>query len=197
MFQAPGLTLALETSEMMGQNNAQRLSGNGSSIFPAIFYPPAFSLVYADCVSGISGVFQKVTFVNCVCSLNQVWLHNVGKHAQYCRHSPLSNRCYSLHPGTGVRFVLQALYTFLQSTTSIAWIIQYLFLCISVYWEKSSAIRHRLKATSDSWYTELYAHCFLYQTIGELASYGREIAHRTDVTFLLFKSFGGNREVRR
>ena len=59
MFQAPGLTLAPETSEMKGQNNAQRLSGNGSSIFPAIFYPPAFSLVYADRVSGISRVFQK------------------------------------------------------------------------------------------------------------------------------------------
>ena len=59
MFQAPGLTLALETSEMKGQNNAQRLSGNGSSIFPAIFYPPVFSLVYADRVSGISRVFQK------------------------------------------------------------------------------------------------------------------------------------------
>ena len=111
MFQAPGLTLSLETSEMKGQNNAQRLSGNGSSIFLAIFCPPAFPLVYADRVSGISRVFQKVTFVNCVCSLNQVWLHNVGKHAQYCRHSPLGNRCYSLHPGTGVRFVLQALYT--------------------------------------------------------------------------------------
>ena len=68
MFQAPGLTLALGTSEMMGQNNAQRLSGNGSSIFPAIFYPPAFSLVYADRVSGISRVFQKVTFVNCLFS---------------------------------------------------------------------------------------------------------------------------------
>ena len=195
MFQAPGLTLAPETSEMKGQNNAQRLSGNGSSIFPAIFYPPAFSLVYADRVSGISRVFQKVTFVNCVCSLNQVWLHNVGKHAQYCRHSPLGNRCYSLHPGTGVRFVLQALYTkyYIHSlNNSVPF-----FLCISVYWEKYSAIRHRLKATSDSWYTELYAHCFLYQTIGELASDGREIAHRTDVSFLLFESFGGNREVRR
>lgn len=120
MFQAPGLTLSPETSEMKGQNNAQRLSGNGSSIFLAIFCPPAFPLVYADRVSGISRVSQKVTFVNCVCSLNQVWLHNVGKHAQYCRHSPLGNRCYSLHPGTGVRFVIQALYTFLQSTTSIA-----------------------------------------------------------------------------
>ena len=105
---------------MKKQNNAQRLSGNGSSIFLAIFCPPAFPLVYADRVSGISRVSQKVTFVNRVCSLNQVWLHNVGKHAQYCRHSPLDNRCYSLQPGTGVRFVLQALYTFLQSTTSIA-----------------------------------------------------------------------------
>lgn len=59
MFQAPGLTLSPETSEMKKQNNAQRLSGNGSSIFLAIFCPPAFPLVYADRVSGISRVFQK------------------------------------------------------------------------------------------------------------------------------------------
>ena len=103
-----------------GAKQCSEVVGKWQLHFPAIFCPPAFPLVYADRVSGICRVFQKVTFVNCVCSLNQVWLHNVGKHAQYCRHSPLGNRCYSLHPGTGVRFVLQALYTFLQSTTSIA-----------------------------------------------------------------------------
>ena len=90
----------------------------------AAFFSPFFARLlfrlFTLTVCLALAVFFKKWRSLTVCSLNQVWLHNVGNHAQYCRHSPLGNRCYSLHPGTGVRFVLQALYTFLQSTTSIA-----------------------------------------------------------------------------
>lgn len=96
----------------------------GCQEMAAAFFPPFFTRLlfrlFTLTVCLALAVFFKKWRSLTVCSLNQVWLHNVGNHAQYCRHSPLGNRCYSLHPGTGVRFVLQALYTFLQSTTSIA-----------------------------------------------------------------------------